>query len=71
MRCPLFRSSKRPRSIGTRLDRRNDFKRLLRGESEMSSVRATMIGLYPNPELKGVAEEVEATLKWIMEEAAG
>jgi hypothetical protein len=30
-----------------------------------------MIGLYRNPELKGVAEEVEATLVAIMKEAAG
>ena len=30
-----------------------------------------MISLYPNPELKHVAEEVEATLVAIMKEAAG
>jgi len=29
-----------------------------------------MIDLYPNPELRGVAEEVEATLASIMDEAA-
>ena len=29
-----------------------------------------MIDLYPNPELRGVAEEVEATLARIMDEAA-
>ena len=29
-----------------------------------------MIGLYPNPELKGVAQEVEETLVRIMSEAA-
>src|SRR3990170_4323791 len=29
-----------------------------------------MIALYPNPELKGVAQEVEATLEAIMTEAA-
>jgi hypothetical protein len=29
-----------------------------------------MIALYPNPELRGVAEEVERTLEAIMAEAA-
>ena len=30
-----------------------------------------LISLYPNPELRQVAEEVEATLVAIMKEAAG
>jgi hypothetical protein len=32
--------------------------------------RIGRIGLYPNPELKGVAQEVETTLMLIMDEAA-
>jgi len=41
------------------------------GKAKLATIRPTsMIGLYPNPELKEVAEEVEATLKRIMDEAA-
>lgn len=37
----------------------------------LATIKPTaMIGLYPNPELRGVAEEVEATLARIMDEAA-
>lgn len=37
----------------------------------LATIKPTaMIDLYPNPELRGVAEEVEATLARIMEEAA-
>jgi uncharacterized protein (DUF302 family) len=42
------------------------------GQTVLATIKPTrMIDLYPNPELKGVAEEVEATLARIMEEAAG
>jgi hypothetical protein len=41
------------------------------GASNRPIKPATLIGLYPNPELKGVAQEVEATLVLIMNEAAG
>lgn len=37
----------------------------------LATIKPTaMIELYPNPELKGVAEEVQATLERIMDEAA-
>jgi uncharacterized protein (DUF302 family) len=37
----------------------------------LATIKPTaMIDLYPNPELRGVAEEVEATLARIMDEAA-
>ena len=43
-----------------------------RGKTKLATISPTaMIGLYQNPELKGVAEEVEATLVAIMKEAAG
>src|SRR6266540_6924795 len=42
------------------------------GHTKLATISPTaMIGLYRNPELKGVAEEVEATLVAIMKEAAG
>lgn len=41
------------------------------GKTKLATIKPTaMISLYPNPELKDVAEEVEATLKRIMDEAA-
>jgi uncharacterized protein (DUF302 family) len=41
------------------------------GKTRLATIKPTaMIGLYPNPELRGVAEEVETTLVRIMEEAA-
>jgi uncharacterized protein (DUF302 family) len=41
------------------------------GKTKLATIRPTaLIGLYRNPELKGVAEEVEATLVNIMAEAA-
>ncbi len=41
------------------------------GKAKLATIRpTTLIALYPNPELKGVAEEVEATLVSIMTEAA-
>ena len=41
------------------------------GKTKLATIRPTaMIALYPNPELRGVAEEVEATLDRIMAEAA-
>ena len=41
------------------------------GVIKLATIKPTsMIALYPNPELRGVAEEVEATLNRIMEEAA-
>ncbi len=41
------------------------------GKTKLATIKpTTMIGLYSNPELKGVAEEVEATLVRIMSEAA-
>jgi len=42
------------------------------GRTKLATISPTaMIGLYQNPELKGVAEEVEATLVAIMKGAAG
>ena len=42
------------------------------GVTKLATIRPTaLIGLYPNPELAGVAEEVERTLVQIMDEAAG
>ena len=42
------------------------------GMLKLATISPTaMISLYPNPELRGVAEEVEATLMTIMKEAAG
>ena len=42
------------------------------GKTRLATISPTaMISLYPNPELKHVAEEVEATLVAIMKEAAG
>ena len=42
------------------------------GHTKLATISPTaMIGLYRNPGLKGVAEEVEATLVAIMKEAAG
>ncbi len=42
------------------------------GRTKLATIKATaMLALYPNPELKGVAQEVEATLDRIMAEAAG
>ncbi len=42
------------------------------GKTKLATIRPTaMLALYPNPELKGVAQEVEATLDRIMAEAAG
>jgi len=41
------------------------------GGTRLATMKPTaMIALYPNPELKGVAEEVERTLEAIMAEAA-
>lgn len=41
------------------------------GTTKLATIKPTaMIALYPNPELKGVAEEVEAVLVRIMAEAA-
>ncbi len=40
------------------------------GKTKLATIRPTaLIDLFPNPELKGVAEEVEATLVRIIEEA--
>jgi uncharacterized protein (DUF302 family) len=40
------------------------------GKTRLATIKPTaMIGLYPNPELKGVAEEVELVLFRIMAEA--
>ncbi len=42
------------------------------GMSKLATISPTaMMSLFPNPELTGVAEEVEATLVTIMKEAAG
>ena len=41
------------------------------GKTRLATIKPTaMIALYPNPELQGVAKEVEATLEAIMTEAA-
>ena len=41
------------------------------GKTKLATIKPTaMIALYPNPELQGVAKEVEATLEAIMTEAA-
>jgi uncharacterized protein (DUF302 family) len=41
------------------------------GRTRLATIKPTaMIALYPNPELRGVAEEVERTLEAIMAEAA-
>lgn len=41
------------------------------GATKLATIKPTaMIALYPNPELEGVAREVEATLARIMDEAA-
>ncbi len=41
------------------------------GKTKLATIKPTaMIALYRNPELKGVAEEVERTLEAIMAEAA-
>jgi uncharacterized protein (DUF302 family) len=41
------------------------------GVTKLATIKPTaMIALYRNPELRGVAEEVEAVLQRIMEEAA-
>ena len=41
------------------------------GKTKLATIKPTaMLALYPNPELKGVAQEVEATLDRIMAEAA-
>lgn len=41
------------------------------GKTKLATIRPTaLIGLYRNPELKGVAEEVEDTMVRIMAEAA-
>jgi hypothetical protein len=41
-------------------------------ETRLATIKPTaLIGLFRNPELKGVAQEVEATLVLIMNEAAG
>ena len=41
------------------------------GKTRLATIKPTvLIGLYPNPELKGVAVEVETTLVQIMDEAA-
>jgi uncharacterized protein (DUF302 family) len=41
------------------------------GKTKLATIKPTaMIGLYSNPELKGVAEEVEETIVKIMNEAA-
>lgn len=43
-----------------------------RGRTKLATISPTaLISLYPNPELRQVAEEVEATLVAIMKEAAG
>jgi len=40
------------------------------GTTRLATIRPTaLISLYPNPELRGVAEEVEATLTKIMSDA--
>lgn len=42
------------------------------GRTKLATIKPTaMINLYPNPELKNVAVEVESTLLKIMSEAAG
>jgi len=42
------------------------------GATKLATISPTaLIGLYPNPELRQVAEEVEATLVAIMKDAAG
>ncbi len=42
------------------------------GMSKLATISPTaMMSLFPNPELRGVAAEVEATLVTIMKEAAG
>lgn len=42
------------------------------GRTKLATISPTaLISLYPNPELKHVAEEVEATLVAIMKQAAG
>ncbi|MBI4609256.1 MAG: DUF302 domain-containing protein [Candidatus Rokubacteria bacterium] len=42
------------------------------GKTKLATIRPTaMISLYPNPEVRGVAEEVEIILGRIMAEAAG
>lgn len=42
------------------------------GQTKLATIKPTsMIALYDHPELKGVAEEVEAILVSIMNEAAG
>jgi uncharacterized protein (DUF302 family) len=42
------------------------------GRTKLATIKPTaMINLYPNPELKSVAAEVESTLLKIMSEAAG
>ena len=41
------------------------------GKTRLATIKPTaLISLYPNPQLKGVAEEVETTLVQIMDEAA-
>jgi len=41
------------------------------GKTRLATIKPTaMIALYPNPELKSVAEDVETTLVAIMDEAA-
>ena len=41
------------------------------GQTKLATIKPTaMIALYPNPELRGVAEEVERTLEAIMADAA-
>jgi uncharacterized protein (DUF302 family) len=41
------------------------------GKTRLATIKpAALIGLYPNPELKGVAQEVETTPVLIMDEAA-
>ena len=41
------------------------------GKTRLATIKPTaLIGLFPNPELKGVAQEVETTLLLIMDEAA-
>ncbi len=43
-----------------------------RGTTTLATIRPTaLISLYPNPELRAVAEDVEATLVRIMADAAG
>jgi uncharacterized protein (DUF302 family) len=42
------------------------------GRTRLATIKPTaMLALYANPELKAVAEEVEATIERIMAEAAG